>query len=200
VENINFKSYQTIASHWKQVRDAHAMPNCIIDFAKDITPKAHILDVGCGTGYPIASWFAKRGFHVTGIDAVEAMIDYAKALNLPNASFILTDLMDYRPQQTFDAIVAFDVLFHLKPEQQLPALSHLAKMLNPKGSILFTHGNRQGEIDGKMFNETFYYSSLNTRDYVQNAESLGFVVTTLIENYVESTVGDRDLLMIITKK
>lgn len=197
--NLNIKAYQKIASQWKQARDSHVMPTCVIDFAKNIVPQGQILDVGCGTGYPIASWFDNHGFFVTGIDAVKNMIDYANQLKLANATFVLTDLFKYQTHEKFDGIVAFDVLFHLLPEQQLPALTKLAGMLKPNGSILFTHGKINGEITGTMFNETFYYSSLHTTEYVKHALYLGLKATTLIENYKDPTVGDRDLLMILTK-
>lgn len=198
--NRNIEAYRKIASKWKQTRDGLPIANCVIEFAKNVPVHGHVLDVGCGTGYPISAWFATRGYQVTGIDAVDQMIDYAKKLNLPNTKFILTDLLNFHPHEAFDAIVAFDVLFHLPLEQQIPALRHLAKMVKPNGSMLFTHGNKRGEITGTMFNETFYYSSLNTSEYVNQATDLGFVVTTLVENYVEPTVGDRDLLMVIKRK
>jgi 2-polyprenyl-3-methyl-5-hydroxy-6-metoxy-1,4-benzoquinol methylase len=198
MKNPNIKAYQKMASKWKEVRDSLSMPNCVIDFAKEIPSGGQILDVGCGTGYPIASWFANHGYHVTGIDFVSNMIEYANQLNLNNAEFILSDLINFHPNKKFDGIVAFDVLFHLSIEQQLPALTHLASLLKPNGSILFTHGKKMGEITGKMFDETFYYSSLKTSDYVKHAKSLGLSVTTLIEDYKEPTVGERDLLMVLT--
>lgn len=199
MKNPNIKAYQNIASKWKEVRDSLSMPNCVIDFAKGIPSGGQILDVGCGTGYPIAAWFVEHGYNVTGIDVVKNMIDYAKQLKLQNAKFFHSDLLDYQTSEKFDGIVAFDVLFHLSIEQQLPALTRLVKMLKPNGSILFTHGKINGEITGKMFDETFYYSSLKTSEYVKHAESLGLNVTTLIEDYEEPTVGDRNLLMVLTR-
>jgi 2-polyprenyl-3-methyl-5-hydroxy-6-metoxy-1,4-benzoquinol methylase len=190
-------AYQKIASQWKAIRDRAPMTQCILDLAKSLPPQADVLDVGCGTGYPIAAWFANHGFTVTGIDVTAAMIAYATALALPKATFIHTDILRFHTEKTFDAIIAYDVLFHLAIDQQLPALTHLSGMLKPGGYLLFTHGKKTGEISGKMFEETFYYSSLNTTDYVNHAKSLGLTVSTLIENYQDPTTGDRDLLMVL---
>lgn len=41
---------------------------CIVDFANNLSPNSRVLDIGCGTGYPIALYLSKQGFQVTGID------------------------------------------------------------------------------------------------------------------------------------
>src|SRR5258706_14792650 len=37
-----------------------------------------ILDLGCGTGHPIATYIASRGHHVAGVDGSEAMLAIAR--------------------------------------------------------------------------------------------------------------------------
>jgi len=45
-----------------------------------------LLEIGCGSGH-WSSFFAERGFSVTGIDISEAMLQIAKGKNIPNAVF-----------------------------------------------------------------------------------------------------------------
>jgi ubiquinone/menaquinone biosynthesis C-methylase UbiE len=37
-------------------------------------PGLSVLDLGCGSGEPIAAWYTARGDHVTGVDGAAAMI------------------------------------------------------------------------------------------------------------------------------
>jgi SAM-dependent methyltransferase len=37
-----------------------------------------VLDVGCGSGEPIARYFVEHGYQVTGVDAVNEMLDIAR--------------------------------------------------------------------------------------------------------------------------
>jgi 2-polyprenyl-3-methyl-5-hydroxy-6-metoxy-1,4-benzoquinol methylase len=42
-----------------------------------LSPEAHILELGCGSGY-LAQQLNIRGYKVTGIDASESLLNYAK--------------------------------------------------------------------------------------------------------------------------
>src|SRR5690242_327349 len=61
---------------------------------------AHVLDVCCGTGY-LAALLGGRGFRVTGIDASEAMIGYARE-NAPGGTFQVADAAAFRLPAKFD--------------------------------------------------------------------------------------------------
>jgi len=51
---------------------------------------ARLLDVGCGTGH-WSAFFAARGYAVTGVDIVPAMIAVARGKRIPRASFRVAD-------------------------------------------------------------------------------------------------------------
>src|SRR5579859_4177324 len=46
---------------------------------RDLPPGAHVLDLGCGCGDPVARWLSQR-FYVTGIDISDVQIRRAQEL------------------------------------------------------------------------------------------------------------------------
>jgi 2-polyprenyl-3-methyl-5-hydroxy-6-metoxy-1,4-benzoquinol methylase len=47
-----------------------------LDRATALAPSpGKVLDVGCGSGEPLARYFIERGYEVTSVDAVEEMLD-----------------------------------------------------------------------------------------------------------------------------
>lgn len=69
-----------------------------------IPAKSHILDLCCGTGQ-LAQAFILNGFEVTGIDASEGMLNYARQ-NAPSGQFILSDARAFDIPSYFDAVVS----------------------------------------------------------------------------------------------
>jgi len=197
--NSNTHSYNLIATQWKKFRDQSTINQCIVDLFPLLPHHAKVLDVGCGTGYPIASWLSIKGCQVTGVDASQEMITFAKALKLPGSDFLCRDILTYMPIQQYDAIIAFDSLFHLPLHQQKTVISKLIQSLQTNGIFLMTHGKKHGEITGDMFGHSFFYSSLSTDEFVGHLESLGMHILTLKEDYQEKTTGSRDLLLIARK-
>lgn len=87
MENSIKDSYNKICKKWSEFRKNTSFNQCIVDFANNLSPNSRVLDIGCGTGYPIALYLSKQGFQVTGIDISEEMIKQAQKLNLHNATF-----------------------------------------------------------------------------------------------------------------
>src|SRR5690348_9351817 len=53
--------------------------------------KSRVLDLGCGSGVPVARELARRGHDVVGIDGSARQLSSAR-LNVPNAHFIHADM------------------------------------------------------------------------------------------------------------
>lgn len=87
MENRVKTSYNNICMKWSEFRKSTPINQCIVDFAKNLRPNGSVLDIGCGSGYPISAYLSNQGFQVTGIDISEEMIKQAKQLNLPDAVF-----------------------------------------------------------------------------------------------------------------
>ncbi|MEU1107307.1 class I SAM-dependent methyltransferase [Streptomyces tibetensis] len=101
-----------------------------------------VLDLGCGSGVPVARTLATVGHRVTGVDISEVQIRRAREL-VPQAEFIRADAtaVDFGPA-SFDAVVSFYALIHIPLEEQLPLLQKVAGWLRPGGWFLGTTGHR----------------------------------------------------------
>jgi len=189
-------SYNRICDKWDEYRKNCPINKCVADFAENLKSGERVLDVGCGTGYPIAAYLAERGFFVHGIDISENMIKKANSLNLANASFELRDFLDYSSDAKYGAIVAFDSLWYIRHSRQKEVFKKAASLLKDGGMFLFTYGKTDGEVMGEMFGASFYNSSLDysvTKDcLIQN----GFKIIEFTLDYKEKTSGTRDLLVV----
>lgn len=130
-ENVR-ESYNKICGQWSDFCSSRKVNKCIEDFAELLEPQCKILDVGCGTGYPIDDYLANRGFIVTGIDISEEMIKRAESLKLPNAKFFTEDILKFYPDEQYEAIIAFDSLWHIEHDRQEDIYN-----------FIFTYGKRR---------------------------------------------------------
>lgn len=195
----NKNSYNKIADQWTKNRSQSFLSELVIEFASRVKKGGKILDIGCGTGYPIAAYLVDQGFHVTGIDFSENLLQKAIGLNLPNSNFELCDFFDYKPKDKYDGIIAFDSFFHFPKEKQESIYSKVGQWMEKDAYLLFTHGYMDGEITGEMFGEIFYYSSLDKNHVCQLLASEGMEVVWLKENYIEKNT-DRQLVILSQKK
>lgn len=193
------RAYDAIADEWHKFRKDCAINKCVADFEKLLPRNSEILDVGCGTGYPIAAYLTEKGHRVTGIDVSAQMTKKARALNLPCARFINVDFTEYTADVSFDAAIAFDSLWHIAYSRQESIYPKLASLIKSGGYLLFTHGNREGEITGEMYGETFYYGALDASRVRELLAENGFEILTFMGNYSEPTTGTRDLLVTARK-
>ncbi|WP_435258211.1 class I SAM-dependent DNA methyltransferase [Thioclava sp. FR2] len=100
---------------------------------------AAVLDLGCGSGQPIAAFLAEQGFLVTGVDFSARMLALAAA-RLPAQRFVRQDMRMLSLGQRFQAVVAWDSFFHLWASEQLVLIPRIAEHLCAGGLFLFTCG------------------------------------------------------------
>ena len=133
-------------------------------------PPANVLDLGCGSGEPIARWFAERSYRVTGVDTTEEMLDLCRA-RLPEMTWRRGDMRTTRLAERFDVVAAWDSFFHLPPDDQRAMFATFAAHTAPGGVLVFTSGVTEGEeVGGDLFGDLLYHASLDTSEY---AELLG---------------------------
>ena len=157
---------------------------------------ASVLDIGCGTGYPIDWYLCSKGFAVTGIDPAERMLEKAVGMELPGAKFFHTDLFAFETSERFDAAVAFDSLFHIPLERQKDIYGKVAGLLKPGALFLFSHGKQTGSVSGNMFGQPFASSALDAEALKTCLFEAGFSLVRFQENYAHPVTGTRDLIVI----
>ena len=81
--------------------------------AGELPARSRVLDVGCGTGRPVAEVLAAVGHLVTGYDVSPKMVEIARA-QVPGATFDVADLRTLdQPASSWDAVVACYSLLQL---------------------------------------------------------------------------------------
>ena len=133
-------------------------------FVVGLPADASILDVGCGSGWPIGAALLKRGHQVTGMDASPGLIAHAQA-TLPTGVWSVADMRDEFPQGPFDGVLAWHSLFHLSPDDQSKVLLKLAACVAEGGRLMFTSGQVHGETIGDWRGEPLYHASLDPEAY-----------------------------------
>lgn len=129
-----------------------------------IKPNGSILDLGCGTGQPIAEYFIHNGFTVTGVDGSESLIAKAKA-SCPDLLAIHEDMRKINLSQKFDCIIAWHSYFHLTQDDQRAMFKVFEEHINPGGFLVFTSGPTEGEVWSDNGGEMLYHASLSIEEY-----------------------------------
>ena len=197
--NKNTDSYNKIADLWDANRRKRAIDPIVVRFSGMLQKGARVLDIGCGTGYPIDQFLCEKGFSVTGIDPSEKMLQKAIGLSLSNAKFCFSDLFSFETDADFDAAIAFDSIFHIDLQNQNKIYQKISGLLKPGGLFLFTHGREKGTVEGDMFGERFVYSALDEEEVIRILKSENFEIIEKYKNYSDPVTGTRDLIVIARK-
>lgn len=70
---------------------------------------------------------------------------------MKGAKFYRCDFLKFKSKEKFDAIIAYDSLFHFEYHTQKFIYQKISYFLKKGGYLLFTHGKADGEISGVMF-------------------------------------------------
>jgi predicted TPR repeat methyltransferase len=197
-KSINLKSYNKIAHQWAEHRQQSFVSQLVVDFADKVKPHGKILDIGCGTGYPLAHYLSEKGFFVLGIDAAVNMIEIAQSLLITNAQFSVCDFLKFTTEDKFDGILAWDSFFHFPKDKQVDIYAKVGNMLNPDGYLLFSHGDAEDEHTNPMMGESFYYSALPKEMVCQILQDNGFEIIYVYKDYKERDM-DRGLVLLAKK-
>lgn len=162
------ETYNRVADEFFETRSRTLSEKPWLDRMIGVAPFAgrprRLLDLGCGTGLPIASYLADRGFHITGVDGAPEMIRLFRA-NLPGAEAIEADMRTLALGDPFDAILAWDSFFHLTREEQRLMFPIFRRHANPGAALMFTSGPAEGEVWGKAASAPIYHASLSPDEY-----------------------------------
>ncbi|MGH9617001.1 MAG: class I SAM-dependent methyltransferase [Acidobacteriaceae bacterium] len=120
----------------------------------ELHPKDRVLDIACGPGI-VSCFFAERVAHVTGLDAVPAMLQHAQELqvekDLSNMDWKLGDSYSLPfENDSFDCVVTrFSFHHYLAPAK---ALAEMKRVCKPGGTVLVSDVAPRQETQAR-FNE-----------------------------------------------
>jgi SAM-dependent methyltransferase len=141
-----------------------------------VPPAGTILDLGCGSGKPIAAYLLARGFTVCGVDSSPTMIALCRE-NFPDQEWLVADMRTLALSHRFDGILAWDSFFHLNYDDQRRMFPFFRDHAVPHAPLLFTSGPRHGEAIGAFRGEPLYHASLAPDEYRSLLAANNFSVT-----------------------
>lgn len=145
-----------------------------LDAFLDHVPEAGtVLDLGCGSGEPIARHLIARGRRVTGVDVSPGLIDLCRE-RFPGQDWRIGDMRRLDLGRTFDGLIAWHSLIHIAPEQQPQVFTVFCRHVPPGGVLMFTSGSEHGETVGTWRSEPLYHGSLSTDGYREILDASGF--------------------------
>lgn len=176
--------YSRRAADWDadRGRDLNTEKPWLDRFLSHVPPAGTILDLGCGSGEPIARELIEQGRAVTGVDASPGAIDLCRQ-RFPGHDWIVADMRGLDLGRRFDGLIAWHSSFHLSRDDQRALFEVFARHLKPGGVLMFTSGDEDGEKIGQWRGEPLYHASLSTAEYRARLEDSGFTV-------IAHTVGD----------
>lgn len=183
-------AYDLIAQQWHaNIRHPAYISralNYVDRILEDLSPGARVLDLGCGTGHPVASHIVQKGFRVIGVDQSKEMLAIAKR-EVPEAELIHADMVDVELKDRFAAAVAWDSMFHVERKHHSAIYRKLADALEINGKLLLSVGGSDPDdsapgdppVEGftsEMFGHTFYYSGYEPSVARNLLEAEGFQI------------------------
>lgn len=177
--------YERHAAAFDRDRGKRLVERAWFERFRDVMPGgADVLDLGCGSGEPVARFLTDAGHRVTGVDSSPTLIDLCRS-RFPDETWIAGDMRDVSLSRRFGGIVAWNSFFHLTPDDQRAMFKVFRDHAEPGAALMFTSGPKAGEAIGAYQGEALYHASLDTDEYEALLAAHGF-------STVQHVVEDQD--------
>ena len=175
------REYDLIAEWYASVRmDATGIPEATA-LASSLRRGSLVLDIGCGNGIPLTKALLNGEHRVVSLDSSGAMLRHFRlnysAMPAVRATAQSCPFMD----SIFDAAVAWGIMFHLTPEDQIRAIANVSRVLKPGAPFLFTSGDEDC-LHGKvstMNGVEFWHFSYSIDTYGRVLRDHGFTLANV---------------------
>lgn len=144
-------------------------------FLAQLPAGGSILDIGCGSGHPVARYMIGRGYAVTGVDSSPSLITVARG-RFPAGKWIVADMRDLDIGKRYDGLIAWHSFFHLSHTDQREMFARFAAHAAPGAALMFTSGPEHGEAIGEWMGDPLYHASLDADEYRALLDAHGFDV------------------------
>jgi cyclopropane fatty-acyl-phospholipid synthase-like methyltransferase len=168
--------YDQIAEQWHSSERPFRHRKYVDMLLQGLPPGDKILDLGCGTGRPIAEYLIRQDFRVLGIDRSAKMLEIAKRI-IPEAEFIQGDMLDLELDEQFAAVIAWDSIFHVDRTRHREIFRKLRKLLTADGRLLLSAGGSgEAGCTSEMYGHSFFYSGYEPEETSDLLRSEGFEI------------------------
>jgi SAM-dependent methyltransferase len=158
-------------------------------FIAALSSSASVLDLGCGSGCPVAQHMVECGLSVTGIDSSPTLISLCRQ-RLPNQEWLIGDMRSLQLRRQFDGVLAWDSFFHLTPDSQRRMFEVFARHAGASAILMFNSGPGACEATGSYRGDPLYHASLSADEYRALLDGTGFeIIAHAVEDW--RTGGDR---------
>lgn len=154
-------------------------------FADALVQSGSVLELGCGSGWPVGRHLTERGFEVTGLDSSPPMIELCRQ-RLPDQEWLVGDMRETALNRSFDGILAWDSFFHLDFCDQRRMFPIFAAHARPGTVLMFNAGPQYGEAIGEYRGDPLFHASLAPEDYAELLRLNGFEIVHHVANDPEA--------------
>ena len=137
--------------------------------------RATILDIGCGSGEPIARYLIDRKFTVEGVDSSPTLVSVCRE-RFPKQYWHVADMRTLELRREFHGLLAWDSLFHLSHDDQRSMFPIFRMHAAAGAALMFTSGTSHGVAIGSYQGEPLYHASLAPEEYRALLDANGFRV------------------------
>jgi trans-aconitate methyltransferase len=175
--------YERHAMAWDEDRSRGAWNDkpWLDRFIAMLAKGASVLDLGCGSGNPVARHMAAQGLRITGVDSSPKLISLCRS-RLPAHTWIVGDMRTLSLKQWFQGILAWDSFFHLTPADQRRMFDVFREHAAPCTALMFNAGPSHGEAIGSYRGDPLYHASLDPAEYATLLEGIGFKIVAQVVN------------------
>ncbi|HEY2468216.1 MAG TPA: class I SAM-dependent methyltransferase [Terracidiphilus sp.] len=157
-------------------------------WARTLPRGSSVIDIGCGPGLPITAVLVDEGLQVFGVDAAPSFVT-AFECNLPGIPIVCETVQESTLfDRTFDAILAWGLIFLLPAQDQHRLIQRFAEILVPGGRLLFTSPSKLAIWHDVMTG--FQSVSLGAEQYRTQLEAVGISVAAEYEDEGENHYFD----------
>lgn len=149
-------------------------------FLAGLGERPSILDIGCGSGDPMARYLIAEGARLTGVDSSPELLAMCRA-KFPEQRWIEADMRTLSLGERYDGILAWDSFFHLSPDAQRRMFPVFRDHTTSGSNLMFTSGTSYEIAVGEYRGEPLYHASLDPAEYQELLVSNGFEVGAYVE-------------------
>jgi SAM-dependent methyltransferase len=179
---------QAFLAHRGRVPSTGIGASEVRQWARKLPPGSSVIDLGCGPGFPLTAVLVEEGLDVFGLDASPTLVA-AFQRNLPGIPVLCEAVQDSAMfNRTFDAALAWGLIFLLQVEDQRRLVQRLGEILVPGGRLLFTAPARRGTWTDVM--TSLESVSLGAEQYRELLGNAGLAVSNEYEDEGENHYFD----------